>query len=92
MVIKGHNEGYLWLREMFSDLNVSICQYPGCDTVLQFCKMLPLGGKCVKSTEISVVFLMLHVNLQYPKIKSLIKKMSSVKYVFIAIISNHMYT
>lgn len=49
-----------------------------CDIVLQFCKMLPLGGDWVKGIwDLSVLFLQLHVNLQLYQNKNLTKHDSS---------------
>ena len=48
------------------------CQYPGCDTVLQLCKMLPLEETSWRVHKISLYyFLQLHVNLQLAQNKKL---------------------
>lgn len=39
------------------------CQRPGCNLILQFCEMFPLGA-WLKSTQELYCFLKLHVNLQ----------------------------
>ena len=45
-------------RDPGGDGNVlSQCQYPGFDSVLQFCKMLPLWGTAQGTGDLSVLFL-----------------------------------
>lgn len=59
---------HTWVYEQWWNLKrvneLCQCQFPGCDTVLQLCRLSPTGGNWEKGIEISLYyFLQLHVNV-----------------------------
>lgn len=63
------------VKEKFCILTLSVSQYLGHDIILQFCRMLPLGGSKEYTGQIiiHITFLQLQVNLQLCGYKDLIE-------------------